>query len=138
MEKAYIYPQYNFYQQGEYLKRKVGERRRRKAHIQIGLSINPPCNFLFELKSCIIVINLSAFMKGGISNLKNETIFTIQNIIFASKEGISQFQFCDSKLREHTKLKGERKNKSSCKRVIVEPSKENLLLLLSLVKWVRR
>lgn len=34
--------------------------------------------FSFESKSCIIVMNLSAFMKrrGGISNLKNET-FTI-------------------------------------------------------------
>ena len=42
-----------------------------KAHIQIGYSINPTCNFPFESKSCIIGMNLSAFREGeGISNLK--------------------------------------------------------------------
>lgn len=96
--------------------------------------------FSFESKSCIIVMNLSAFMKrrGGISNLKNET-FTIQNKIFASKEGISQFQFCDSKLREHTKLKGEEKINHivSKKEWQWSLAKGNLLLLLSFLKWVR-
>lgn len=54
-----MYHQRNF---NHHIEKREREKEGEEKHIfkYIGFSINPPCNFLFEPKSCIIVLNLSA------------------------------------------------------------------------------
>ena len=54
---------------------KIKKNRKGKAPIQIGFSIKQPCNFLFESKKLHNCHEFECIQgRGGISNLKNETL----------------------------------------------------------------